>query len=242
MIDKQEFANSLSDTLDSVWPGIVTRIKLLVIQSLVSAQPIEEVFRKHAKRKEPEKKKNFVIVDRYYRTASCKFEYVKGDIFQSHADAIIAFVSLDGCYYWKKMKEHYPDADSEFQREYKASSISIGSPFVSGKVLFFPIAFTRKDKIDHRHISKCFEQLELNASYWGLKTVAIPEIGPSSCGISQTALDHILHEKLDKSDLVLSIYFEHHPEKKKTTPAKKAKKPKIEGKAINSFFSVVSGD
>jgi O-acetyl-ADP-ribose deacetylase (regulator of RNase III) len=166
-------------------------------------------------------------------------QYVKGNLFESTAEALINTVNLVGVMgkcIALQFKQLYPNNYAIYKKACKNQSIGIGKLLVTKEcgvfgekiIINFPTKTDWHKPSEYEYIESGLTNLIQIISTYNIKSIAIPPLGAGNGGLHWTRVKHIIENKLSiLPDVAIYVYEPNTPiieqarkERVKLTPAR----------------------
>lgn len=144
--------------------------------------------------------------------------YIKGDILDSKAEALINTVNTVGVMgkgIALQFKKAFPNNFKVYTDAYKNKKLSIGKMLVvkdsnitSGEkyIINFPTKMDWRKPSEYSYIEEGLDDLILTLEKYKIKSVAIPPLGAGNGGLEWEKVKKIIHDKLGKLDIEIQVY------------------------------------
>ena len=145
-------------------------------------------------------------------------KYIKGDILESQAQALVNTVNTDGVMgkgIALQFKKAFPNNYKAYVEACKKNEIKIGSLFVyrdsnmiSGQkiIINFPTKTTWRKPSEYDYIEKGLNNLIEIIQKYEIKSIAIPPLGAGNGGLEWEKVKKILNDKLRHVEIDIFIY------------------------------------
>lgn len=143
--------------------------------------------------------------------------YLKGNIFDSGAMALVNTVNLQGVMgkgIALQFKNHFPQNFVAYQKACKEGSIAIGQPFVFEEqtlmgpklIINFPTKNSWRKPSEYLYIEKGLDALLDIITTYHISTLALPPLGAGNGGLQWEKVKNIINHKLANTEAEVYVY------------------------------------
>lgn len=145
--------------------------------------------------------------------------YIKGDIFNSEAQALVNTVNTVGVMgkgIALQFKEHFPDNYVKYKKACKESLIKTGNMFITEEnplfgqnkiIINFPTKTHWRFPSEYQYIKEGLVDLKDNIIARGIKSVALPPLGTNNGGLDWGTVRQMVEDTLKDLDCEIFVYI-----------------------------------